>query len=61
MFDKNFNISEAEQEIMQVLWRAKEPLSAHDVLKQLKNKKWKYSTIATLFGRMVEKETVTYE
>ena len=61
MPDKNFNISEAELEIMQVLWREKEPLSAQDVLKQLKNKKWKYSTIATLFGRMVEKGTVTYD
>jgi BlaI family penicillinase repressor len=61
MLNKNFNISEAELEIMQVLWKSKEPLTAQDVLEQIKNKDWKYSTIATLFGRMVEKGTVTYE
>ena len=61
MSNDNINISEAELEIMKVLWHSDKPVTAQDVSKTLKNKEWKYSTIATLFGRMVEKGTVTYE
>lgn len=57
----HINISEAELEIMKVLWQAGEPVTAQYVSDTLKNKEWKYSTIATLFGRMVEKGTVTFE
>lgn len=55
------NISEAELEIMKVLWRSDEPVTAQYVSDTLKNKDWKYSTIATLCGRMVVKGTITYE
>lgn len=55
------NITEAELEIMNVLWKTKEPMTAHQVSDALKSKKWKYSTIATLFSRMADKGTVTYE
>lgn len=58
---KNVQISEAELEIMKVLWAADEPVTAQDVSSQLKNKEWKYSTIATLFSRMVEKGAVSHE
>lgn len=60
MLESGVSISEAELEIMKVLWSAKEPLTAQDVSEALKNKSWKYSTIATLFSRMVEKKAVTY-
>lgn len=60
--EKNkINITEAELEIMNVLWAAKEPMTAQQVSDVLKSKEWKYSTIATLFSRMVDKGTVTYE
>lgn len=55
------NISEAELEIMKVLWKADEPLTAQAVLEKISDRDWKYSTIATLFKRMVEKGSVSYE
>ncbi len=61
MSGSKINLSEAELEIMKALWLAGEPVTAQHVSGTLKNKEWKYSTIATLFGRMVEKGAVTYE
>lgn len=55
------DISEAELEIMQALWRRKEAVTAQSVAEALEKKAWKYSTIATLLGRLVEKGAVTYE
>lgn len=55
------HISEAELELMKVLWKSGEPLSAQQVSDSLVNKEWKYSTIATLFGRLVDKGAVDYE
>lgn len=55
------NISEAELEIMKVLWSSQKPVTAQDVSGILENKAWKYSTIATLFSRLVEKGAVSYE
>jgi BlaI family penicillinase repressor len=55
------NISEAELEIMKVLWSLQKPVTAQDVSGILENKAWKYSTIATLFSRLVEKGAVSYE
>ena len=56
-----FNISEAELDIMKILWQSDQAATAQDVLGQLQHKDWKYSTLATLFSRMVEKGSVTYE
>lgn len=62
MSDKtNVQISEAELEIMKVLWAAAEPMTAQQVSEALKGRDWKYSTIATLFSRLVDKGAVTYE
>lgn len=61
MAKDSVSISEAELEIMKVLWQADEPITAQDVSAALKSKDWKYSTIATLFSRMVDKGAVTYE
>lgn len=55
------NISDAELELMKVLWQADTPLTAQQVSEQLQGKAWKYSTIATLFSRLVEKGAVTYQ
>lgn len=56
----NISISEAELEIMSVLWEAETPMTAQELSNALAHKNWKYSTIATLCGRMVEKGTLTY-
>ena len=59
--ENKINISDAELEVMKVLWKAGRPITAQEVSQELVNKEWKYSTIATLLGRMVEKGTATYE
>lgn len=61
MAKDSVSISGAELEIMKVLWQADGPITAQDVSEALKSKDWKYSTIATLFSRMVDKGAVTYE
>ncbi len=55
------SISDAELELMKVLWRADSPQTVQQVSDALKGHAWKYSTIATLFSRLVEKGAVTYE
>lgn len=55
------NISDAELELMKVLWQSDAPLTAQQVAERLQGKEWKYSTIATLFSRLVEKGAVTYQ
>ena len=58
---KDKGISDAEFEIISVLWSADEPMTAQDISEREEMKKWKYSTIATLLKRMYEKGAVTYE
>jgi len=61
MEKKSHEISEAELEIMKVLWLAAKPVNAQEVCELLTNREWKYTTISTLLSRMVEKGAVTYE
>lgn len=51
------SISEAEWEVMEVLWRQPDS-SLSDVVEQLEHTKWSYSTIKTLLRRLVEKKFV---
>ena len=46
--EEKMKISEAELEVLQVLWEAEEPLKIQDVCDRLENKKWKYNTVGTL-------------
>ena len=53
-------ISEAELEIMKVLW-AKSPQTANEVIENLEKKMdWKPKTIRTLINRLVQKKAVSY-
>lgn len=54
-------ITEAELEIMKVLWKSDVPLSSYDICDRLKDKTWKYTTVSTLLSRLSEKGAVTYE
>lgn len=54
-------ISEAELEVMQVLWAADEPLSVQNVCDRLPDNKWAYRTVGTLLIRMEEKGAVVSE
>ena len=52
---KNISIGEAELEIMKVIWRAKTPITSLDIGKEVEDKGWKKTTIATFLTRLVEK------
>ncbi len=52
---KNISIGDAELEIMKVIWKAKEPVTSLDIGKEVEEKGWKKTTIATFLARLVEK------
>lgn len=53
-------ISEAELEIMKVLW-SKFPQTANEIIEELEDAMdWKPKTIRTLINRLVQKEAVSY-
>ena len=55
------NISEAEWEVMKVLWN-KSPLTAKEIIDHLDNKTdWKPKTIKTLISRLVKKEVLGFK
>ncbi len=55
------NISEAEAEVMEVLWAAA-PLSAEDVAAQLASRQdWQLATVKTLLNRLLKKGAVSAE
>ena len=54
-------ISGAELEVMQILWKADGPMKVQDVCDALESDKWAYKTVATLLLRMEEKGAVVSE
>lgn len=52
------NISEAELEVMQVLWKNGESTSVEIIKEVTKKKEWKNNTIMTLVSRLVNKEFI---
>lgn len=53
-------ISNAELEVMRILWREKKPVSFTDIRVELQNTKgWEKSTINTLIRRLADKEVIT--
>ena len=57
--DKVNKISEAELEVMKILWDADQPLSTHTICKQLQEQMgWDRSTVRTLIKRLVEKAAI---
>ena len=52
---KNISIGDAELEIMKVIWKAKDPITSLDIGKEVEDKGWKKTTIATFLTRLVEK------
>jgi BlaI family transcriptional regulator, penicillinase repressor len=54
-------ISEAEWEVMKVIWSKTEPCTAHDVVIALSDQMdWKPNTIKTLIARLVKKLVLAY-
>jgi BlaI family penicillinase repressor len=53
-------ISEAEMEVMKVLW-AESPQTANEIIEKLESTTdWKPKTIRTLINRLVQKEAVSF-
>lgn len=58
---KTPKISEAEWEVMQVLWKTF-PMTANDIVDELTGKtSWKRETIRTLINRLVQKKAAGFE
>lgn len=53
----DYSITEAEWEIMKVLWR-RSNVTLKDIIKNLDDNNWSYSTIKTLLRRLVAKGAV---
>ncbi|HUW59986.1 MAG TPA: BlaI/MecI/CopY family transcriptional regulator [Candidatus Bathyarchaeia archaeon] len=56
---KNYRISEAEWEVMKVLWE-QSPRTANEVVEALKGQNWSAATIRTLIGRLTRKGAVGF-
>jgi len=55
-------ISEAEYQVMKVIWSAGVPISTNDVVERLETSTaWKPKTIHTLLSRLVKKGALQYE
>lgn len=54
---KTNEISNAELEVMQILWKNNRPMKVQEVCDELEDK-WEYRTVATLLIRMREKGAV---
>lgn len=48
-------ISEAEMEIMKVLWNNPNPLTSKEIMELISQQKWKPTTVLTLLSRLMEK------
>lgn len=55
-------ISDAEYQVMKVIWTANAPISTNEVVEKLeKTTAWKPKTIQTLLSRLVKKGALKYE
>jgi len=52
-------ITDAEYEIMCILWRSKEKLTVADIIKELNNNDWTASTVATFMARLLKKGVIS--
>lgn len=58
----SFKISEAELEVMRILWREKQAVSFSDIRIELSDKMgWEKSTIATLLRRLQKKGAISIQ
>jgi predicted transcriptional regulator len=53
-------ISEAELEVMEVLWSAPDPLTATDVADRIAERGWSLATVKTMLSRLSAKGAIRY-
>ena len=59
---KQIEISDAEYQVMKVIWQAKLPINTNEVVERLETSTaWKPKTIHTLLSRLVKKGALKYE
>jgi predicted transcriptional regulator len=51
-------ISDAEYEIMEIIWAAEDEVTTADIIEKLEKDKWKHTTILTLASRLVDKNVL---
>ncbi|WP_411680130.1 BlaI/MecI/CopY family transcriptional regulator [Clostridium thailandense] len=62
METKKFKISEAEMELMRIIWSKNEEVTANDLLELLPEENlWKLTTVLTLASRLVKKGILKLE
>ena len=61
MVHGNINISDAELEVMKVIWNKNRPITSLDIGEAFENKGWKKTTIGTFLTRLVEKGALSAE
>ena len=54
----NYDVTKSQLEILNVLWRAGEPLSRGDILEKSTDKSWKGSSIHILLNGLLEKNLI---
>ena len=57
----NISIGSAELEIMKVIWKSKPPITSLDIGKEVEDRGWKKTTIATFLTRLVDKGALSAE
>jgi predicted transcriptional regulator len=61
VMDLNVDISNAEFEVLDVLWQ-EHPATANEIIERLNHKKqWHDKTVKTLLNRLVKKEAISFE
>jgi BlaI family penicillinase repressor len=53
-------ISDAELEVMEVLWASAEPLTATDVAERVSDRGWSLATVKTMLSRLTAKRAIRY-
>ena len=61
MAQRKINISDAELEVMKVIWNENRPITSLDIVEAFENKGWKKTTICTFLTRLVEKGALSAE
>lgn len=56
---EHMKISEAEMEVLRVLWATEDWVSVNEVCSRLEHRGWKYKTVGTFLLRLQEKGAVT--
>lgn len=61
MVQRNINITDAELEVMKVIWNENRPITSLEICEAFETKGWKKTTIGTFLTRLVEKGALSAE